>query len=195
MTAAYIHTIPDRCRVCYTCVRECPAKAIRIENGQARIVGERCIACGNCVRVCAKHAKQVVSSLEEVKALLASTQGVAVCLAPSFPAEFLDVDHRLLVGQLKALGFRSVHEVSFGADLTAAEYRRLLATANGRRYISSACPAIVGYVQRYHPELVDSLAPIVSPMIAPGALFAREVTPRVENRVCRTLYREKDGGR
>ncbi len=166
MTAAYIHTIPDRCRVCYTCVRECPAKAIRIENGQARIVAERCIACGNCVRVCAKHAKQVVSSIDHVTELLHDSLPVAACLAPSFPAEFVDLDHRLLIGQLKALGFHSVHEVAFGADLTAAEYRRLLATTNGHRYISSACPAIVGYVQRYHPELVDSLAPIVSPMIA-----------------------------
>ena len=69
MAAAFINTIPERCRVCYTCVRECPAKAIRIENGQAGIVAERCIACGNCVKVCAKHAKQAVSSVASVRAL------------------------------------------------------------------------------------------------------------------------------
>jgi signal transduction histidine kinase len=67
---------------------------------------------------------------------------------------------------LRKLGFASVHEVSFGADLVAAEYTKLLATCNGHRYISSSCPAIVGYVERYHPDLVDSIAPIVSPMIA-----------------------------
>ena len=45
-----VTTIPDRCRVCYTCVRECPAKAIKLVNGQAEVMHERCIGCGNCVR-------------------------------------------------------------------------------------------------------------------------------------------------
>ena len=30
-----ITTIKQNCRRCYTCVRDCPAKAIRIEDGQA----------------------------------------------------------------------------------------------------------------------------------------------------------------
>ena len=33
----YVQTIRERCRVCYTCVRECPAKAIRILGGQAEV--------------------------------------------------------------------------------------------------------------------------------------------------------------
>lgn len=166
MAAAFINTIPERCRVCYTCVRECPAKAIRIENGQAGIVAERCIACGNCVKVCAKHAKQAVSSLASVRELLRSGAHVAACLAPSFPAEFTDIEPRQLIGMVRALGFSSVHEVAFGADLVAAAYTRLVGKTNGHQYISSSCPAIVGYVERYHPDLVGSLAPIVSPMIA-----------------------------
>ncbi|MHB8951405.1 MAG: [Fe-Fe] hydrogenase large subunit C-terminal domain-containing protein [Pirellulaceae bacterium] len=166
MAAAFINTIPERCRVCYTCVRECPAKAIRIENGQAGIVAERCIACGNCVKVCAKHAKQAVSSIPQVRELLQSSAHVAACIAPSFPAEFTEIDYPHLVGSIRALGFRSVHEVAFGADLVAAAYRKLLANSNGHQYISSSCPAIVGYVERYHPDLVGCLAPIVSPMVA-----------------------------
>ncbi|MCL4191104.1 MAG: 4Fe-4S binding protein, partial [Thermoguttaceae bacterium] len=43
---AFITTIGERCRMCYTCVRECPAKAIRIVAGQAEVIGDRCIACG-----------------------------------------------------------------------------------------------------------------------------------------------------
>ena len=33
-----VFTVKDRCRVCYTCVRECPVKAIRIVNGQAEVM-------------------------------------------------------------------------------------------------------------------------------------------------------------
>ncbi len=164
--APYITTLKERCRMCYTCVRECPAKAIRISTGQAEVIGERCIACGNCVRVCSQHAKQPVSTIGAVRALLDSGRPVVACLAPSFPAEFVETDYRYVVGMLRRLGFRWVLEVSFGADLVAREYRELLAQTNGHRYIGTNCPAIIGYVERYYPELIDSLAPIVSPMIA-----------------------------
>ncbi len=76
-----ITTIKERCRVCYTCVRECPAKAIRVATGQAEVVGERCIACGNCVLVCSQDAKQVRGATAELEELLTSGRRVAACLA------------------------------------------------------------------------------------------------------------------
>lgn len=173
MTTAFITTIKERCRMCYTCVRECPAKAIRIMEGQAEVIAERCIACGNCVRVCSQQAKQQRSSMEEVEALLASGRPVAACLAPSFPAEFAGVPYGQVVGMIRGLGFRYVQEVAFGADLVARQYRRLLGDTNGHRYIATTCPAICGFVERYYPERVDSLAPIVSPMIATARVVHR----------------------
>jgi len=161
-----VTTIKERCRVCYTCVRECPAKAIRITASQAEVVPARCIGCGNCVRVCSQHAKLTADSRGEVAALLASGVPVAACIAPSFPAEFLEADERQVVGMVRALGFRWVTEVSFGADLVARDYRNLLAERRETCFISTACPAIVGYVERYHPNLVSYLAPVVSPMVA-----------------------------
>ncbi len=164
--AKLVSTIPERCRVCYTCVRECPAKAIRIAGWQAEVIPERCIGCGNCVRVCSQGAKQVASSVTPVEDLLASGAKVAACIAPSFPAEFRDMAPGQLVGLLRKMGFAYVHEVSFGADLVAAEYRLLLDRDPKGYYISTTCPAIVGYVERYHPNLIQFLAPIVSPMVA-----------------------------
>src|ERR1035437_9421778 len=97
-----VQTITERCRVCYTCVRECPAKAIRIADGQAEVLGERCIGCGNCVRVCSQHAKSVLRSVEQVNAMLGSGVRVAACLAPSFPAEFTDCTYQQFVGMVRA---------------------------------------------------------------------------------------------
>jgi len=163
----FVKTISERCRVCYTCVRECPAKAIRISEGQAEIIPERCIGCGNCVRVCSQQAKKVVSGTEQVEYLLASENKVAACIAPSFPAEFWDLDYRKLVGMLHRLGFAYVNEVAFGADLVARAYRILLENSENRqRYISTSCPAVVRFVEKYHPEFIDSLVPVVSPMVA-----------------------------
>jgi signal transduction histidine kinase/iron only hydrogenase large subunit-like protein len=164
--------------MCYTCVRECPAKAIRVVTGQAEVLAERCIACGNCVRVCSQRAKQVRSSIEQVEFLLASGAKVAACLAPSFPAEFVGVDYRRVVGMVRAMGFSRVLEVSFGADLVAEAYRKLVAHANGHRYISTTCPAIVGFVERYYPDMIGSLAPIVSPMVATARVARRLYGPK-----------------
>jgi two-component system NtrC family sensor kinase len=164
-------TVKDRCHVCYTCVRGCPAKAIRIFDRQAEIVSDRCIGCGNCVRVCGRGAKKVVNTVPDVETLLASGGRVAALVAPSFPAEFHDLiesqDPQVLVGMLRALGFELVTEVGFGADLVAQRYRQLLdAHAPGQRSIATTCPAVVGYVERYSPSLVGNLAPLVSPMVA-----------------------------
>ena len=162
-----VFTLKDRCRVCYTCVRECPVKAIKIINGQAEVINDRCIGCGNCVRVCSQGAKIPLRSVDSVHDLLKSDHRIAACIAPSFPAEFDDiVDYRMLVGMTRKLGFDFVTEVSFGADVVAREYEKRIRNGTDVGTISSDCPAIVYFIRHYHPELVDSLAPIVSPMVA-----------------------------
>ncbi|MGD8451749.1 MAG: [Fe-Fe] hydrogenase large subunit C-terminal domain-containing protein [Phycisphaerae bacterium] len=172
-SAPLVTTIQERCRLCYTCVRECPAKAIRVTSGQAEVLPDRCIGCGNCVRVCARGAKRVLDEIDLVEELLASGAPVAAMLAPSFPAEFTEVDYEYVVGMIRSLGFHLVVEVGFGADLVAAEYQRLLHENPGKRYIATTCPAIVGFVERYHPELVPMLAPVVSPMLATARALHR----------------------
>jgi iron only hydrogenase large subunit-like protein/nitrogen-specific signal transduction histidine kinase len=161
-----VYTIKELCRTCYTCVRECPAKAIRIVGGQAEVIDERCIACGNCTKVCSQGAKVFLNTTDRVNKLLETDTKVAAIIAPSFPAEFSDIpDHHVLTGMIKALGFEYVAEVSFGADLVADRYKKLVSESKNF-YISSDCPSIVNYVKYYHPDLVDNLAPIVSPMVA-----------------------------
>ncbi|MEI6971287.1 MAG: [Fe-Fe] hydrogenase large subunit C-terminal domain-containing protein [bacterium] len=180
-----IRTIKERCRVCYTCVRECPAKAIRINDGQAEVLAVRCIGCGNCVRVCSQKAKQVVSTIDSVKAFFNdASHPVLALVAPSFPAEFTGMDERTFVGMVRALGFAGVHEVSFGADLVARRYRELTNADGARPSIATTCPAVVLYVEKYCPSLVGSLAPVVSPMVA----MARVVRRIRGGKRCRVVF-------
>jgi len=169
-----VYTVKDLCRVCYTCVRECPVKAIRIIDGQAEVLSDRCIACGNCTIVCKQGAKVYERSIEMVKGLIESEQAVYALVAPSFIAEFgEETEPGTFVGMLKKLGFEEVFEVGMGADLVAREYETLINQNPGTGYINSDCPAIVSFVEKYHPSLVGSLNPVVSPMVA-TARFIRK---------------------
>ncbi len=162
-----VYTIKELCRTCYTCVRECPARAIRIVGGQAEVITERCVACGNCTKVCSQGAKVFLNTTDQVQKLLESSEKTAAIVAPSFPAEFPDTgDYRNLIGMIRALGFDYVSEVSFGADLVAHRYRKLISEAGDKNYISSDCPAIVSFIRFYHPDLTENLVPVVSPMLA-----------------------------
>ncbi|MBU2556252.1 MAG: 4Fe-4S dicluster domain-containing protein [Bacteroidetes bacterium] len=170
-----VFTVKDRCRVCFTCVRECPVKAIKIINGQAEVLSERCIGCGNCVRVCRQEAKVYLQQISEVNELLKSGQRTVACLAPSFPAEFTEIeDYRILVGMVKKLGFELVTEVAFGADMVSVAYKKLYHQQDSKGIINSDCPAIVYYVEHYLPELVDHLAPLVSPMVASSRFLKKK---------------------
>lgn len=164
-----VSTREGHCRSCYACVRNCPVKAIKVVNGQAKVVPELCIACGHCIKVCSQKAKTIVSALDQVKDWLRGGERVAACLAPSFVVEFLDLEPGRLVAALKQAGFWKVYEVALGADLVSREYRRLLDEQAGEGpWISTPCPAIINLVEKYYPELVPALVPVVSPMVATG---------------------------
>ena len=172
-----VETIRDKCKRCYSCVRNCPAKAIRIVEGQAEVISERCIGCGNCVTVCAQKAKKIESGIETTNELLASGDEVYAILAPSFPAAFPEQKPAKIVGALKKLGFHKVVEVAIGADMTAREYANLFKEKTMPTVLSSPCPAIVEFIQKYHPSLLLFLAPIVSPMIATGRIIKQKLNP------------------
>ena len=129
-----VFTIADRCKTCYTCIRECPAKAISMQNGQANVIAERCIGFGNCFNVCTRKAKSFYNEEQQVLDLLANDPNVVACVAPAFPAEFKEYeDHRIIVGMIKKLGFDKVVEVSFGADLVAMKYKEILTTQKSKK--------------------------------------------------------------
>jgi two-component system NtrC family sensor kinase len=167
-----ITTIKQNCRRCYTCVRDCPAKAIRIEDGQASVVAERCIACGNCTMVCSQKAKAYASGTEATLRLLESGAEVAALLAPSFPAGF-PAPPLQVVAALRRLGFSRVVEVAYGAELVNQACGAYLREHPNGLHIAGACPAVVEYVRKYHPELTDRIMPFVSPMVA-TALAVKE---------------------
>ena len=163
-----VETIETKCKRCYSCIRHCPAKAIKVEGGQAKVIPERCIACGHCIRVCPQNAKTIRDGIEPTREILKSHGKKIAALAPSFPAAFADVPYGKVVSGLKKLGFDEVYEVAFAADFVGREYEKFLQLNSMPVSISSSCPAIVNLIEKHYPNLLMFLVPIVSPMIAMG---------------------------
>jgi iron only hydrogenase large subunit-like protein len=159
----------EKCRNSYSCVRVCPVDAIEVKPQKAHpnILSDRCIGCGLCYIACTPHAVVFRDSKADVKKLLLSGQKVAALIEPSIASEFDDItDYRKFVAMIRSLGFTYVHEVSFGVDLIASAYADLFSKAEGKYLITANCPSIVKLIEKFHPELVPNLAPLVSPMIA-----------------------------
>jgi iron only hydrogenase large subunit-like protein len=160
-----IYTERRECQDCHKCIRECPVKAIRVQDGYARVVPEMCLLCGNCIIACPSNAKQVRNDLPKVTELIASGRKVIVSLAPSFVAQFSGVRVGQLIRALKKLGFFAVSETALGAQYVSASVLSLMKAEPGRVWISSACPVVVDFVAKHHPECQANISALLSPLL------------------------------
>ncbi|MBQ5848088.1 MAG: 4Fe-4S dicluster domain-containing protein [Treponema sp.] len=167
---APIFTKLTECQDCYKCIRQCPVKAIRVENGHAAILSQKCILCGNCVINCPASAKHVRDDLGKAKQLLTLKGKVIASVAPSFSAEFSDFTSEQFIAALKKIGFWGVSETALGADLVSAELAKYLSektsSENQKLFLSSACPAVVEYIKHYKKELSPYITDLASPLLA-----------------------------
>ena len=155
-----------KCKDCYKCLRQCPVKAIKIENHQAKIIEERCILCGKCTRVCPQNAKKVHSSINDVLELIKNNEKVVASVAPSFISSFGIDDFSVMKIALGKIGFANAEETAVGANIVTQEYKKLLESGNYKNFITSACPSINRMIKIYYPELLQYLAPVDTPAIA-----------------------------
>ena len=116
----------NKCKQCYSCVRNCPVKAVQISNGQAKIIHSRCINCGKCIKSCPQSAKLVLDSKERTLHMLDSSEYVFACLAPSFVASFDKHHYRKVIGAIRELGFNEVWEIAVGAEVLSKEIDEFL---------------------------------------------------------------------
>ncbi len=171
---AIIQTAAAECQDCYRCVRECPVKAIRVQDAAAQIVDERCIKCGHCVSVCPASAKRVRADLPQVQGWLATAKPVYVSLAPAWVAAFPEMAAGEMIATLMAMGFAGVSETALGAQEVSAHSAQLLNEKKQEVWLSSACPAAAQWAQQY--GAADSLVtPLLSPLLTHCRLLRQEI--------------------
>jgi iron only hydrogenase large subunit-like protein len=170
-----VFTLTARCRDCYRCLRACPVKAIRMQNGQAYVDERRCISCGTCIRECPQQAKTFRSDINVAQKLVDEGHFVAASIAPSFPAVFNSWQRSRLASALRALGIRYVGQTSHGAYQVSLESQRLARADTTKPHITTACPALINYIEKYKPELIDYLLPVASPMVAHARILKKKL--------------------
>ncbi len=175
-----IFTEKNNCQDCYKCIRECPVKAIKIENNSAWVESERCIYCGHCVEVCPPQAKRVRDDVHRAKMLVKFHRDVYVSIAPSFRSEFPGVDPAKLIGALKKMGVKGVSETAVGAEIYSRKAIEYMKSSDKKVHISSACPSAVELIRIYHPHLCDYILPIKSPLLLHAEMLREQCGSRIK---------------
>lgn len=164
----------EKCRQCYRCVEGCPAHALKIDKGKVKRIENRCVFCGACYKNCPHGAITAHTGVDQVLKFLEAGEKVVACLDPTFPAVLDRGTPGQLVTSLKKVGFQEVWESAIGGDLIIQAYNQWLARNNNKgSCLSSFCPSLVLYIEKYVPQLASQLVPVVSPMIATGLLVKK----------------------
>ena len=168
----------DNCVGCNKCISVCSCVGATVahqtEDGKnvINVDGSKCIACGACFDACEHNAREFVDDTEEFFAALQRGEKISILLAPAFAANYPN-EYGSILGGLKKLGVNRIISISFGADITTWAYLNYVQKNNFLGGISQPCPAVVGYIERYIPELIPKLFPVQSPMMC-GAIYARK---------------------
>ena len=159
----------DNCIGCNRCIRACSSMGANVaaEKGRGNIIDvdpDKCIACGACLDVCEHGAREYIDDVDRFFEDLRKGTKISVLIAPAFLANYPN-EYEKYLGMLKKLGVNRFISVSFGADITTWGYIKYITEKKFYGGISQPCPAVVGYIERYAPELLPKLMPVQSPMM------------------------------
>jgi iron only hydrogenase large subunit-like protein len=143
-------------------------------NGVSRIHVDptKCIACGACFDACEHDAREYNDDTERFFEDLKKGEKISILIAPAFLADY-PREYESALGGLKKMGVNRMISVSFGADITTWAYINYIQQHNFLGGISQPCPAVVGYIERYLPQLLPKLFPVQSPLMC-SAIYARK---------------------
>jgi len=190
---------PEKCIRCGRCVKVCQdvqnvwaleflGRGIkgRIASAADTPLGESpCIKCGQCAAHCPVGAIyerddtiKVWAGLQnrELHSVVQIAPAVRVALAEEFGLEPGAIVTKKIYAALRRLGFKTVFDTNFSADLTILEegtelVKRLTTTGSTIPLITSCCPAWVDYMEKYYTDMIPNFSTAKSPQQMMGAMI------------------------
>ncbi len=171
------HTIAidaSHCIGCVACTIACPARAIRVRSGLARVNPDLCIDCGACVRACRYGAVSAsTSSQADLKRFKHTVAIPSLTLYGQFGREFHPDQ---VLRALRSIGFDSTFDLSWMCEMVASATDAWLSECDAPwPKISVTCPAIVRLVQLRYPDLLDHLVTIETARELSGKWLRRKL--------------------
>jgi Na+-translocating ferredoxin:NAD+ oxidoreductase RNF subunit RnfB len=143
-------------------------------KSSVEIIPDDCVLCGKCFVVCPQKTKNIRNDVPRIEEMISKGAKVFASLAPSFAANFPGVSAGSMKRSLLGLGFCGVSETALGATVVKREYEKIIAGGERSVMISSCCHSVNLMIQKYFPDALPMLAPVVSPMRAHCAEIKRE---------------------
>jgi NADH-quinone oxidoreductase subunit G len=189
---------PEKCIRCGRCVKVCQevqnvwaieflGRGIkgRIASAADAPLGESpCIKCGQCAAHCPVGAIYERDDTAKVWAALQSADlhtvvqiapAVRVALAEEFGLPPGTVFTKKIYAALRRLGFKTVFDTNFSADLTimeeGTELVKRLTKGGDIPLITSCCPAWVDYMEKYYADMIPNFSTAKSPQQMMGAMI------------------------
>ncbi|MDR2499826.1 MAG: [FeFe] hydrogenase, group A [Treponema sp.] len=190
---------PEKCIRCGRCVKVCQeiqnvwaleflGRGIkgRIASAAGVPLGDSpCIKCGQCAAHCPVGAIYERDDTVKVWAALRNASlypvvqiapSVRVALGEEFGLRPGTLITRKIYAALRRLGFKTVFDTNFSADLTIIEegtelVKRLAGGGAPMPLITSCCPAWVDYMEKYYSDMIPNFSTAKSPQQMMGAMI------------------------
>jgi len=189
---------PEKCIRCGRCVKVCQdvqnvwaleflGRGIegKIASAADAPLGESpCIKCGQCAAHCPVGAiyerdetAKVWEALQdqEKHTVVQIAPAVRVALAEEFGLKPGTVFTKKIYAALRRLGFKTVFDTNFSADLTimeeGSELVKRLTEKGTIPLITSCCPAWVDYMEKYYNDMIPNFSTAKSPQQMMGAMI------------------------
>jgi iron-only hydrogenase group A len=190
---------PQKCVRCGRCVKVCQEMqnvwAIeflgRGEKGRiapaadVKLGDSPCIKCGQCAAHCPvgaiyEHEDTVAVwnglNKTDLHPVVQIAPAVRVALGEEFGLEPGTVITKKIYAALRRLGFKTVFDTNFSADLTILEegtelVNRLTKGKGEIPLITSCCPAWVDYMEKYYSDMIPNFSTAKSPQQMMGAMI------------------------
>ncbi|MDR2419034.1 MAG: [FeFe] hydrogenase, group A [Treponema sp.] len=189
---------PEKCVRCGRCVKVCQSVqnvwaleflgrgfSGRIASAADIAFGDSpCIKCGQCAAHCPVGAiyerddtVNVWNALQkpDTHTVVQIAPAVRVALAEEFGLEPGTLVTKKIYAALRRLGFKTVFDTNFSADLTiieeGTELVKRLSEGGNLPLITSCCPAWVDYMEKYYTDMIPYFSTAKSPQQIMGAMI------------------------